>query len=49
MLHRAHCGHFEHGDKSASLTRICSQKREELEVWAREHVVGRLKWCRSCM
>jgi hypothetical protein len=21
MLHRAHCGHFEHGDKSASLTR----------------------------
>jgi len=52
MLHRAHCGHFEHGDKSASLTRTmkaCSQNREELEAWAREHVGGRLKKCRSCM
>jgi rRNA pseudouridine-1189 N-methylase Emg1 (Nep1/Mra1 family) len=46
------CGHFEHGDKSASLTRtmkVCSQKREELEAWAHEHVGGRLKTGRSCM
>jgi hypothetical protein len=52
MLHRAHCGYFEHGDKSASLTRtmkVCSPNREDLEAWAREHVGGRLKRCRSCM
>ena len=43
---------FEHGDKSAYLTRImkaCSQNREDLEAWAREHMGGRLKRCRSCM
>jgi hypothetical protein len=52
MLHRAHCGHLEHADKCASLTRtmkVCSQKREELEAWAREHVGGKLERCRSCM
>jgi hypothetical protein len=45
-------GRFEHGDKSANLTRIMkagSQNREDLEAWAREHVGGRLKRCRSCM
>jgi hypothetical protein len=33
------CSDFEHGDKSANLTRImkaCSQNREDLEAWARE-------------
>jgi hypothetical protein len=43
--------HFEHGDKSARLARAmkaCSQNREDLEAWAREHVGGRLKKCRSC-
>jgi hypothetical protein len=52
MLHRTYCGHFEHGDKSASLTRtmkVCSQERVELEAWARKHVGDRLKKCRSCM
>jgi hypothetical protein len=52
MLHRAYCGHFEHGDKSASLTRtmkVCSLEKEELETWAREHLGTRLKRCRSCM
>jgi hypothetical protein len=52
MLHRAYWGHFEHGDKSASLRRtmkVCSQEREELEAWARENVGARLKRCRSCM
>lgn len=52
MLHQAHCGHFEHGDKSASLTRtmkVCSRNRGELEGWARENVSGGLKRCRSCM
>ncbi|HSK84776.1 MAG TPA: hypothetical protein VK902_15460 [Rubrobacter sp.] len=52
MLHRTYCGHFEHGDKSASLTRtmkVCSQTKGELEAWAREHIGGRLKRCRSCM
>jgi hypothetical protein len=40
-------GHFEHGDKGTNLTRImkaCSQNREDLEAWAREHVgVGHAK------
>ena len=52
MLHRTYCGHFEHGDKSASLTRtmkVCSRSRRELEDWAREYVRGRLKRCRSCL
>ena len=52
MLHRTSCGHFEHGDKSASLTRamkICSPNKEELEWWARENVGGRLRRCRDCM
>jgi hypothetical protein len=50
-LRRAYCGHFEHGDKSASLTRtmkIFSQNREELEAWSREHM-GRFERCRNCM
>ena len=41
MLRRAYCGHFEHGDKSASLTRTMkkfSQNREDLEAWLREHM-----------
>ena len=52
MLHRADCGHFEHGDKTASLTRtmkVCSLNRAELEGWARESMSQRLKRCRSCM
>ena len=52
MLHQAHCGHFEHGDKSASLTRtmkVCSRNKGALEGWARENVSGGLKQCRSCM
>lgn len=52
MLHRAYCGHFEHGDKSASLTRtmkVCSSDRQELEAWARENMDKKLKKCRSCM
>jgi hypothetical protein len=35
MLHRTYCGHFEHGDKSASLTRtmkVCSRSKCELEA-----------------
>ena len=45
-------GQFEHGDKSANLTRtvkVGSQNREDLEAWELEHVGGRLKRCRSCM
>jgi hypothetical protein len=52
MLHRARCGHFEHGDKSASLTRtmkVCSENRSELEAWARQNLTVGLKRCRSCM
>jgi hypothetical protein len=52
MLHRADCGHFEHGDKSASLTRtmkVCSQDKAELEGWAREKMSRGVKRCRSCM
>ena len=52
MLHRTYCGHFEHGDKSASLTRtmkVCAESKGELEAWARGNVGGRLKRCRSCM
>ena len=52
MLHRTFCGHFEHGDKSASLTRtmkVCSESKSELEEWARENIRVRLKRCRSCM
>lgn len=52
MLHRADCGHFEHGDKTASLTRtmkVCSRKKEDLEKWARENMSRELKRCRSCM
>ena len=52
MLRRAYCGHFEHGDKSASLTRtmkICSNNRDDLEGWARENLTAKLKRCRSCM
>ena len=52
MLHRTFCGHFEHGDKSASLTRtmkVCSGSKRELEEWARENIRVRLKRCRSCM
>ncbi len=52
MLHRADCGHFEHGDQSVSLMRtmkVCSQSKRELEAWARENIRGRLKRCRSCM
>jgi hypothetical protein len=51
-LHRAYCGHFEHGDKSASLTRtmkVCSRDKGGLEGWARENLTARLKRCRSCM
>jgi hypothetical protein len=52
MLHRAGCGHFEHGDKAASLThtmKVCSQNKTELEDWARENMSRGLKRCRSCM
>jgi hypothetical protein len=52
MLHQADCGHFEHGDKSASLTRTmkaCSRNKGELESWARENMSRGLKRCRSCM
>ncbi len=52
MLHRSYCGHFKHGDKSASLTRtmkVCSLDKRELEGWAREYISDRLKRCRSCM
>ncbi len=51
MIHRAYCGHFEHGDKSASLTRtmkVCSRSKSKLEDWARENMRGGLKRCRSC-
>jgi hypothetical protein len=52
MIHHAYCGHFKHGDKSASLTRtmkICSSSRRELDRWARENTGTALKPCRSCM
>lgn len=52
MVHQAYCGHFKHGDKSASLTRtmkICSNNRDDLEGWARENLTAKLKRCRSCM
>jgi hypothetical protein len=51
-LHRAYCGHFEHGDKSASLTRtmkVCSNDRGDLAGWARENLTAKLEHCRSCM
>lgn len=51
-LHHAYCGHFKHGDKSASQTRsmkICSSSRRALERWASEHQSAALKTCRSCM
>lgn len=52
MLHRADCGHFKHGDQSASLTRtmkVCSPNKQDLETWARENIEKKLKRCRSCM
>ncbi len=52
MLHRAYCGHFEHGDKGASLTRtmkVCSRDKGEVEGWARGNIETKLKRCRSCM
>ncbi len=52
MLHQVDCGHFEHGDKSVSLTRtmkVCSRDRGDLESWARENMGRGLKRCRSCM
>jgi len=52
MLHRAYCGHFEHGDKSPSLAcimKVCSNNKGDLEGWARENLAARLKRCRSCM
>jgi hypothetical protein len=52
MLHRTYCGHFKHGDKSASLTRItkfCSNNKGDLEGWVRENLTAGLKRCRSCM
>jgi hypothetical protein len=52
VTHRSCCGHFEHGDKSARLTRtmkVCSESKRELEEWARENIRVRLKRCRSCM
>ncbi len=51
-IHHSYCGHFKHGDKSASLTRtmkVCSLSRRELDRWAREHMGTALKPCRSCM
>jgi hypothetical protein len=52
MIHQAYCGHFKHGDKSASLTRtmkVCSSSRRELDRWARENMGAALRPCRSCM
>ncbi len=52
MIHHGYCGHFKHGDKSASLTRtmkICSSSRRELDRWARENMGIALKPCRSCI
>lgn len=51
-IHHAYCGHFKHGNKSASLTRtmkVCSSSRRELDGWARENVGTLPKPCRSCM
>lgn len=51
-IHHAYCGHFKHGDKSASLTRtmkVCSASRRELDAWARENLGTALRACRSCM
>lgn len=51
-IHHAYCGHFKHGDKSASLTRtmkVCSASRRELDAWARENLGTALRTCRSCM
>ena len=52
MLHRTYCGHFEHGDKSVSLTKtmkVCSPSRREIEDWAYDYVRGRLKRRKSCL
>ncbi len=52
VIHHAYCGHFKHGDKSASLTRtmkVCSSSRRELDRWARENMAMTLRTCRSCM
>ncbi len=52
MIHQAGCGHFEHGDKSVSLTKtmkVCSASRSEIEAWARENTNAGLRRCRSCM
>jgi hypothetical protein len=53
MLHRTYCGHFEHGDKSASLTRtmkVCSNNKGDLEGWARENLAARLyDWLRASL
>lgn len=52
MIHQAGCGHFEHGDKSVSLTKtmkVCSASRREIEAWARENLTAGLRRCRSCM
>ncbi len=52
MIHHSYCGHFKHGDKSASLTRtmkVCSTSRRELDRWGRENMGTALKPCRSCM
>jgi hypothetical protein len=52
MIHQAYCGHFKHGDTSASLTRtmkVCSTSRRELDRWARENLDTALRTCRSCM
>lgn len=51
MIHFGKCGHFKHGDRSASLTnnpKYCSRNRKALESYWDATRGRRLNTCRSC-
>lgn len=51
MIHFGRCGHFKHGDQSASLTgnlKACSRNRRALEEWWVGESGTQPKRCRSC-
>jgi hypothetical protein len=54
MIHRAHCGHFKHGNLSHSLTskrKICFQSSQEYGDWSRKNreYAQSVKSCPDCM
>ncbi len=54
MIHRAHCGHFKHGNKSHSLTatpKVCFQNRQAYDDWRMDNVeiAEKFRRCPDCM